>query len=52
MESFFNRWFTPGALTEDVFGETFAGREIVDDPQNKDLFLRMMKNYIDWKVKA
>ena len=50
MDTFFDRWLAPKPLQEDIFGETFAGREIIYDPQNKDLFLRMLKNYVDWKV--
>ena len=50
MDTYYDRWFNPKPLHEDVFGESFAAREIVYDPQNKDLFLRMMKNYVDWKV--
>ena len=32
MESFAGKYFTRGAVGEDIFGEHFAAREIVYDP--------------------
>ena len=45
-ETFYQRWFTSTPISECVFGESFAGREIIEDPMNRDLFMRMLKNYV------
>ena len=50
METFVDRYLVPKAVGEDIFGEHFPAREIIYDPQNKDLFLRMLRNYVNWKV--
>ena len=34
-----------------MFGAEFAGREIIYDSMNKDLFLKMLKNYNQWQYK-
>ena len=39
-------WLYGPAIMEDVFGTPFHGREIIDDPMNKQLFNRMLNNYI------
>ena len=46
MEPFFKRWFEAPGLHDDIFGEQFAAREVILDGQNKDLFLKMMKDYV------
>merc|ERR1740117_101528 len=52
MDSYFTNYVRKASIGEDVFGEEFAGREKVYDPQNKDLFLKMLKNYKDWSLKT
>ena len=37
-QTWFDQHLRSRALNEDVFGADFAGREIIYDPQNKDLF--------------
>ena len=32
MDNFVNKYFTRGAVGEDIYGESFAAREIVFDP--------------------
>ena len=49
MDTFFSR-ISPQALSEDVFGPNFAAREIIYDDHNKDLFLKMMRNYNQWQI--
>ena len=51
MDSFYSRRLKLPANGEDVFGEQFAAREIIYDPQNKDLFLKMLTNYYEWQIK-
>ena len=46
MEPFFKRWFEAPAMHDDIFGEHFAAREEILDGQNKDLFEKMMKDYV------
>ena len=48
MQSFYERRMKLPANGEDVFGEHFAAREIIYDPQNKDLYLKMLSNYVQW----
>ena len=38
----------PGGSTDDLFGDGLAGRPNSYDPQNKRLFLNMMKQYVSW----
>ena len=46
-------WYnrTTNAFGEDMFGEPFAAREMVDDKQNKDLYLKMFTSYQAWHRK-
>ena len=50
MDSFYSRRMKLPANGEDVFGEHFAAREIIYDPQNKQLFLTMLSNYLEWQI--
>ena len=34
-----------------MFGEEFHGREIVNDPMNRDLFVRMLRSYNFWHLR-
>ena len=51
MDTFYSKWLCTGAVGEDVFGAEFAGREKVYDRVNKDLFLKMLRNYKQWQEK-
>ena len=51
MDTFWSRHFTVPGMGEDVFGAEFAGREIVYDDMNKDLFLKMLGNHVKWQAK-
>ena len=46
MDTFASRHFQKEPIGDDVFGPAFGGREIIYDPKNKDLFLKMLKNYV------
>ena len=46
MEPFWKKWLLSPGLHEDVFGEEFAGREVIHDAQNKDLMGKMMRSYV------
>ena len=48
MDTFWSRWIGAQSFGEDVFGEEFAGREIIHDDMNKKLFLTMLTNYNQW----
>ena len=45
-QTWFDRHLRTRPLSEDVFGADFAGREIIYDAQNKDLFQKMLLNYL------
>lgn len=51
MDTFFTRNMMVEPMSEDIFGASFAGREIIYDYQNKDLFLKMLANYYEWHNK-
>ena len=40
--------FFLGGVGEDIFGETYAARIAKQDPENKYLLLKMVRNYIQW----
>ena len=48
MDTFYTRNLKKRPIGEDVFGAEFAGREIIYDRMNKDLFLKMLNNYYKW----
>lgn len=37
-----------GGVGEDIFGETYAGRIARQDPENKYLLIKMLREYIQW----
>ena len=49
MDTFFSRHFQTPGIGEDVFGAEFAGREKIYDKMNKDLFLKMLRNHVQWQ---
>ena len=46
MDPWWKKWFVSEGLHDDLFGEVFNGRQPMVDPQNQDLLLKMMKNYV------
>ena len=49
MDTVWSKWFCVEPMAEDVFGAHMAGRELIYDDMNKDLFLQTLRNYVKWQ---
>ena len=38
----------PGGFGEDIFGETFTARIAIQDPENKFMLMKMLREYVNW----